>query len=256
MPITAIYDVGTVDLVTDSDEVVGTGVAWIGAAIREGDIFWADGLSVRVLELIDDTTIRLAHPWPGANRTGRSYEIQYTPDASRVMSQTTDLLRTMDQGGIGPLKNLNPVNNRAAYYTSNSTSALYPITGLGRQLVGGTNANAMRNILELVFGDSQVDMTGTKILRRQDFGLGSITPSPITDIDSITLGSGFYRFNPDSGLGTAPISLNVWCGVLVFSVTSSICNQIFFNTQSPGEIYVRRHRGVEWSNWYKIAIET
>lgn len=84
---------GTVAVVSGSTTVTGTGSIWTAAGIREGDLFCAKGLSVRILEVVSATELTLADPWPGENLPeGSSYEIRLVDDGVRALNALNDVL--------------------------------------------------------------------------------------------------------------------------------------------------------------------
>jgi hypothetical protein len=68
-----IYQTGTADVTLNSVNVVGHGTAWL--AVDYSDQFWMLGFGVPVLEVIDDTHLTLALPWPGTTQSGHTYAI-------------------------------------------------------------------------------------------------------------------------------------------------------------------------------------
>ena len=256
MPITAVYDIGTVTVTNGSPTVTGIGVNWTGAGLREGDMFWSAGLIVRILELVDNTTLTLAHPWPGEDVVGASYEVQYTPDSSRVMGQTTELLATMSQGGIGPLKNLTPANNRFATYSGANTAMMNPITATGKNLVAQNTIAQILALLEISYQTSRYDSAGLKTLRTGSFGLGATNSIPITNLNDQSMPTCFATVQPATAQGDFPPVTSGTDAVIHFRIAGNFSIQIYLSSHGTTPVYIRRSSGVNvWSAWKKLAFE-
>lgn len=98
MPITS-YNTGTASVAANGTVVTGQGTQWIGAGLREGDLFWAAGLSVSIASVDSPTRLTLAYPWPGSARTAALYEVKYTPDATRVLGYARQAIEMFDSFG-------------------------------------------------------------------------------------------------------------------------------------------------------------
>lgn len=70
----SVYRTGTVALTNGSVDVIGTGTAWAMELIQ-GGMFSAAGLGVPIFSVDDDTSLKLAYPWPGATASGAGYAI-------------------------------------------------------------------------------------------------------------------------------------------------------------------------------------
>ena len=98
MALPVSYTTGTASVAANGTVVTGTGTGWLLSQIREGDYFWAAGLQVRILSVDSATQLTLAYPWPGAARTNAAYEVQYTPDATRVLASARQLVESLNNG--------------------------------------------------------------------------------------------------------------------------------------------------------------
>lgn len=96
MPLTATYTTGTITVAANGTTVTGSGVNWLAAGIRSGDILAARGLTVTIAAVTSSTTLILATTWPGAALSASPYEIRYTPDASRVLASSREAIAAME----------------------------------------------------------------------------------------------------------------------------------------------------------------
>ena len=256
MPLISTYNIGTATFTQGSKTVTGTGTNWIGAGIREGDIFWSDGLVVRVETLVNNNELTLAYEWPGASRTNRIYEIQYTSDSSRVLAKSTQLLDDLDTTALNPLKNITPQADRVPYYTGAATAALAPFTSKARQLVAlTTNAQILEN-LGISFQASRFDKTANKVLRTGSFGLGTDNVEPVTNIDDTVYPTAILGVNPATAQGTLPPLVGTRDAILNISITANIVYQVYFSTHTSSPIYTRRSENMStWQAWNRLMVE-
>ena len=256
MSLTSIYDIGTVTMTSGSSTVTGVDANWIGAGIREGDMFWADGLMVRVLALVSNTELTLAHAWPGATRTGWAYEIHYTPDGSRVLAKTTELLEILDGGSTGALKDLVPAADQLPYFNSASTSALTTLTSYGRDLIDSPDAAAALTTLGILLQASRYDKTANRYLRTGAFGLGATSTTDITNIDDVNLPACICSVTKSTVVGTVPASSTGDRGiVLILPLNSTHIWQLWFTNSTPGQIWVRKSSsGAVWEDWRELTL--
>lgn len=84
---------GTIAVANGSTAVAGTGSTWQAARLREGDLFCALGLTVRIASITSNTALVLAEPWPGATlAAGSAYEIRLVDDGVRSLATLNDVL--------------------------------------------------------------------------------------------------------------------------------------------------------------------
>ena len=256
MPLTSIYDIGTVTLTSGSPTVTGNSTNWVGAGLREGDLLWADGLMVRVLALVSNTELTLAHPWPGTSRTGWAYEIHYTSDASRVLAKTSELLAILDGGASGALKDLVPAADRLPYFNSASTAALTVLTAFGRDLIDSPDAAAALTTLDILLQGSRYDTTSNRYLRTGAFGLGAVSTTDITNIDDVNLPACICSASKSTVAGTVPASSTGNRGVvLVLPLNNTHVWQLWFTNSTPGQIWVRKSSaGAVWEDWRELTL--
>lgn len=96
----SFYDIGTATIAAGSRDVVGQGTAW--ASLRAGDLFGTHvGRPIRILTVVDDTHLTLAHDWPaGFGQTAASYEIQRTPFDIGYLQAVETLLNKWGNGNV------------------------------------------------------------------------------------------------------------------------------------------------------------
>ena len=84
---------GTIAVVNGSTTVTGVGSLWYAARLRAGDLFCANGLSVAIASITNNTTMVLAEPWPGTTiAPGGIYSVRYVFDGERGLSTLNDVL--------------------------------------------------------------------------------------------------------------------------------------------------------------------
>lgn len=256
MPITSIYNIGTVNTVKGSDLITGVGTNWIGAALREGDQFWCEGLIVRVLALVDNTSLRLAHPWPGTTGNAKDYEIQYVPETTRVLGQTTELLNMLSTGAIDPLKELIPAADRVAVYTGEHTARMAVITAFAQTILDSADAASVRSKLGITYQTSRYDKTSNRNLRTGSFGLGATTVANITNINDTTMPTSFATVATATVQGTLPPEVGTTDALLVIRISGNSGFQIYFPNIAAAPIFYRRATSsTTWSAWKKIMFE-
>lgn len=255
MPITSVYDLGTATVTQGSKQVTGTDVNWVGAGLREGDMFWCDGLTVRIEELVSNTEITLAHNWPGSSGSDVPYEVHYTADTGRVLAKSTQLLSEFENNALNPIKALTPSNDKVPFYTGAETAALADFTTMGRSLVGAANAGAVRTLLELVKQTSSTDSNSGRLLSVGAFGLGSSVSPTLVNIDSTGTRTGFYRIIAGTSTGTFPTLTSTNDVLLNIKITGNFGVQLYFSAHNDSPIYYRRSTGSNtWQTWREINL--
>ena len=94
------YRTGVVKLTKDSDIVEGIGTYWASAANKpvEGDMFVLDTRVYEVLEVIDDSTIRIDKPYNLTSKNNVLYGIMRSVSATtntRLAAQVSDTLEKL-----------------------------------------------------------------------------------------------------------------------------------------------------------------
>ena len=136
MPIASTYNTGTASISANSTAVTGQSTTWLTSGIKEGDLFWAAGLAVRIASINSNTSVTLAYPWPGTTRATDSYEIRFTPDATRVLASARQLIDMLGGGVIAAIAVLATGANKLAYFTGAGAAALTDLTAHGRAIIG------------------------------------------------------------------------------------------------------------------------
>lgn len=147
MTVITAYNVGNINLEQGSNIVTGVGVAWTGAGIREGDLLWHKGLTVRIEEYVDNTTIKIAYPWFGESATEADYEIRYTPDSERVLNYSMQVLQAINNDALSSMASLKPKANEMVYYRGLNQASLTTITSVAREFLKQGSIENMRQML-------------------------------------------------------------------------------------------------------------
>lgn len=93
------YNAGTASVAAGSTTVTGQNTIWLGA-LRDGDLFMAAGLAVRILSVVSNTELTLAIGWPGAARVAATYEARFTTDSERIVGMSNEILNRLALGEL------------------------------------------------------------------------------------------------------------------------------------------------------------
>ncbi len=141
MALPTTYSVGTATLTNGSATVTGQGTSWLTYGLQAGDVFWAAGMSCRILTVNSNTSITLAYNWPGSSQTAGTYEIRLTPEISRTLASARAVLELLLNGTVAALATAGSAASKIAYYTGSGVAALADITAHGRSFLGLTGGN-------------------------------------------------------------------------------------------------------------------
>ena len=142
MALETVYDTGTVTLGAGSTTVTGSGTAFQTAGLQEGDIFWANGLSVRIASVASQTSLTLAYNWPGSALSASNYEVRYVNDGVRANAQQAELLEQLANGNLTALSGLTSAADKLPYFTGSGAASLASFTALARSLMSLSGAAA------------------------------------------------------------------------------------------------------------------
>lgn len=96
---TSHYATGTATVANGSVNVVGQGTTWL--SVRKGDMFGTHvGDGIRILEIVDETHLTLAHNWTGPSQTTAIYEIQRTPYDIGYLQRLEELIELLNSGNL------------------------------------------------------------------------------------------------------------------------------------------------------------
>lgn len=119
------YTVGTATVDAEGVNVTGQNTFWgtgqgggNGNPVLPGDFFGTHvGFAVRILDVIDDTHLVLANPWPGDSQAAAPYEVMLTSDMARVQESTRRLLQQLQNGNIEAFTGLEGAADRIPMFT-------------------------------------------------------------------------------------------------------------------------------------------
>jgi hypothetical protein len=135
MALPTTYSTGTASINANEVAVTGQGTTWLTSGLQAGDLFWASGISVRILSINSNTSLTLAFPWPVAARTAASYEVRFTPDATRVLASARAVLDAIAGGNVKALGDLVSAADKLPYFTGAGTAALADFKAIARQFI-------------------------------------------------------------------------------------------------------------------------
>lgn len=135
------YD-GTATVAAGGTTVTGQGTLWKNA-IYPGDFFGVHlGLAIRVLDVVSDTQLTLAKPWPGAAQTTAAYEIMLTPDLSRVRETTRKLLEELGNGTLTSIAQMAGANGQMLMFTGAGAMSTFQSGQAGRDVLAASTIDA------------------------------------------------------------------------------------------------------------------
>ncbi|HTO32073.1 MAG TPA: hypothetical protein VL202_12965 [Pararhizobium sp.] len=141
MAIASVYNTGTASVAAGNTAVTGVGTTWLTSGLQAGDIFWANGMSCRIASVNSNTSITLAYPWPGTTLSGGTYEVRFTPDATRVLAAARALIDMLGSGLLAAIAAAGSSASKLMYYTGPGAVALADLTAHGRSILGLSGGN-------------------------------------------------------------------------------------------------------------------
>lgn len=261
MSLVSVYDIGMVTLTKGSPSVSGSGTAWVGAGLREGDMFWSEGLSVRILSAASSTSLTLAHPWPGTTGSGKAYEVHYKPDVERSFSTSITLLDRIKDTGLVDFTNLDKAPNDIPIFTGTDSMGTVATNETGRALLkqilfalSGSNivtSSTTRIVGGAVQGTASETTLG-KLLKVGSFGLGDSGPL-LSDMGITTgIATGFYTVDAT----TAGKPSGVTTGTLLHFRRAATAEAQLLACDSGslnGHLLFRTRNGGVWAAWKQIT---
>lgn len=256
MSLVSVYNTGRVDLAANGTVVSGRSTAWLGAAVREGDTFWARGLSVRILRANNGNEIVLAHPWPGAALVNELYEIRYSTDTERALGAAQNVLAAIRSGSVTSLAGLEPAPDTIGYYTGYNSAALTSITELARSVLGAPDVAALQGIIGMLSQTNPLDTTADAVMKTGAFGLGTITSPQLMNLDAFDTPAGFYKVDARTTLGTKPPSSDISDAVIILHPMPSQTMQVYLGMTELGRNFIRKSNSDgTWAPWRSIMLD-
>ncbi len=220
------YSTGTATVEAGGTAVTGQGTNWAGA-IRPGDLFGTHvGLPIRILSVDSNTSLTLAHEWPGAAQTASAYEIQLTPYDVGYRKAIEDLVTGIAEGNLPMFAALVGAANKLPYFDSSDSMALadFPawarsmlsqpgsadkipyltgangaalttLTALARTFLAAANEADARSVINVALRQSNAfdDGAGRGLIVGA-FGLGAHSLPTASALDNITAGNTLFRW--------------------------------------------------------------
>ncbi|MCJ8139524.1 hypothetical protein [Falsirhodobacter halotolerans] len=235
------YSTGTVTVGANATTVTGASTAWVSAGVRAGDMLWIAGLTVRIQDVVSNTSLKLAFPWPGAAQGGANYEIAFTPEGQRVVANALAVLEAVRNGNVSALSSLAGAANRLPYFTGAGVMSTTALTPAARTLLDDEDVASMRKTLGLEVQTTQTDTTAGRLMTVGAFGIGG-EHNFSGDLNSVPMG-GFGNSGLGSPPANAPEAGNArWAGFTFGSGNSKL--QVIARTDSGSGALYRRHATV------------
>ncbi|OJF97563.1 gp53-like domain-containing protein [Pararhizobium antarcticum] len=243
MPIATTYNTGTASIANVGTSVTGQGTSWLTSGLQAGDLFWAAGLAVRIASVNSNTSLTLAYGWPGTTRATDTYEVRFTPDATRILAAARELIDMLGNGNVASIAALTSAANKVPYYTGAGASALADFKLKGRDIVNTADMAALLAKLGPVFGGPAPQPVNAEV--------------GMTDgnFDGINVG-GVYSITGTWSNGYAGASGSAYTGMLVVYARSFSNHYVQVYYRNNGDVWMRftgASGGTSWPNaWFKI----
>lgn len=213
------YSTGTATVGSNGTAVTGQGTAWVGA-VRPGDLFGTHvGLPIRILSVESNTSLTLAHPWPGDAQAAAPYEIQRSPYELGYQRAVEELIAGISEGNVPLLAALTAAANKLPYFDSSSSMALADLSPFARTLLDDADAGAALSTLDITsFWQGRITVDADAAAAREGLGAndaGNLTAGLLPNArvrDDLPPDKAFRRGNI---LGTVSQSGGVPTGAII-----------------------------------------
>lgn len=189
------YNAGTISVGANSTTVTGSGTAWETSGIRPGDRLEANGLSVRISEVVSNTSIKLAHGWPGSAISGGDYDIWLSFDDDRALAAAIRLIARLESGTLSSLGELAGGANKMPYWSGSGVMAEADLSTAARALLARSDKAGMRAELALTKVESTTDTGSGRVTTVGWMGLGESSPDNIADLAEVSKRNGFWTLS-------------------------------------------------------------
>lgn len=243
MPIATTYNTGTASIANVGTSVTGQGTSWLTSGLQAGDLFWAAGLAVRIASVNSNTSLTLAYGWPGTTRATDTYEVRFTPDATRILAAARELIDMLGNGNVASIAALTSAANKVPYYTGSGAAALADFKLKGRDIVNTADMADLLAKLGPVFGGPAPQPVNAEV--------------GMTDgnFDGINVG-GVYSITGSWSNGYVSASVSTYTGMLVVYARILQSHYVQLYYRSNGEVWMRHTSvvgGTSWPNaWFRI----
>ncbi|MGE6739794.1 hypothetical protein ACQKGC_05910 [Allorhizobium pseudoryzae] len=198
MALSTTYFTGTASINAGETIITGQNTTWLTYGLQAGDIFWAGGISCRILTVDSNTQMTLAFPWPGSTRVAAAYEVRIINQTDRYLGSTREVLSYFKNGVLFAFSALTGAANNLAYFTGAGTMALTDLTSFARTLLSKGDDASVRTLIN-AFAASGGTVTGRTIIS------GAATGNNAIGVETSSLGEVEVR---GSGTGAAMLTFH------------------------------------------------
>lgn len=122
------------------------------------------------------------------------------------------------------------------------------ITSAGMQLTGLLSGTAVTQ--------SDTDTTAGRLLKVGDFGLGTLAPTTLANLDATPVASGTWSWYASSGTGTPP-NTNGYFSISVYGRNGTAPGvYMVARSMNPQSIWIRRWTGDSWEAWVLVYTQS
>ena len=248
---------GTVNLVNGSNVVTGVGSKFLEDA-RIGDGFRGpNGALYEVTNIPTNTSLTIQPAYEGATVNAAPYFLVpiegYVKDSADQLRTATGQIALIPgskqdkNANLTAFSGLTGAADRLPYFTGAGALSLTTLTGLARNLLDDTTQSGMQSTLGLVKQTSATDTTAGALMAVGAFGIGTLAPPFLADLDQVIQPNGLYFVN-ESTLGNNPRTFGM---VLIenFPTTGNISQTLTAPGNSGGNYRYFRTYNVSTSAW-------